>query len=450
MSRYVPNTPADQISMLESIGYKSIDDLFADIPDTVKIKDKLNLPDAISEMELAGYMRRLAGENKNIDDYICFLGAGAYDHYIPSVIHHITGRSEFYTAYTPYQPEISQGTLQTIFEYQTMICELTGMDVANASLYDGATALAEAAFMACGITRRDEVLVSDALHPEYREVLKTYSKFRNIKVNNLKFTEGRIDLDQLKSAVSKNTAAVIIQSPNFFGAIEAIDVIAQIAHDYKALLIVCVDPISLALLEPAGKLGADIVTGEGQALGNELSLGGPYLGFFATTQKYMRRMPGRIVGQTTDEYGRRGYVLTIQTREQHIRRDKATSNVCSNENLNALAAAVYMTVMGRQGLKEVAMQSLNKAHYAFNKIISIPGITPLFSAPFFKEFAVKLPISPEKLNKKLLSSGIIGGYSLAKDYPLLDNGWLIAVTEKRTKQEIDFMCQKVGEIINEG
>lgn len=445
MSRYISNTRSEQQEMLSQIGLKSPEDLFQDIPQSVRLNRELDLPPAVSEMELVKIIGAKAGKNINLDEYTCFLGAGAYDHFVPSVIDQIISRQEFYTAYTPYQPEISQGTLQSIFEYQTMICELTGMDVANASMYDGASALAEAGLMACQAGKRSEIIVANTVHPESREVINTYCNFRGATVREVGYINGQIDLKDLAEKITPETAAVVVQSPNFFGIIEPLKEIADIAHKNKSLFVVAADPISLALLKSPGELGADIVVGEGQPLGNPLNFGGPYLGFFATTEKLMRKMPGRLVGQTKDKFGKRGFVLTMQTREQHIRREKATSNICSNQALNALAATVYLTLMGKEGLKEVASLCLNKAHYAFNELVKTGNFTPLFTAPFFKEFAVKSKTAVEELNRNLMAEKIIGGYSLGKNYPELADGWLIAVTEKRTKEEIDLLVGKAGE-----
>lgn len=444
MGRYIPNTDQDRQEMLEKLGLHSIEQLYEDIPCQVRLKDDLDLPAALSEMELVRHMKDIAAKNKTVDEYICFLGAGAYDRYIPSVVKHVLARQEFYTAYTPYQPEISQGTLQAIFEYQTMMCELTGMDVANASMYDGASALAEAVCMACQATGREKALVARSVHPQSREVVYTYSRFRGIKVHEVGYDDGRVDAQELKRLISDDVAAVVVQNPNFFGVIEVLDEIAEVVHHFGGLLVVSVNPISLALLKSPGSCGADIVVGEGQSLGNPLNFGGPYLGFMATTQKLMRRMPGRIVGQTVDLSGNRAFVLTLQTREQHIRREKATSNICSNQALNALAATVYLSVLGREGLKEVALLSMRKAHYAFEKLISEAGCSSMFSAPFFDEFVVKVPVPVEELNRELLEHGIIGGYAVEKDYPELQGGWLVAVTEKRTKEEIDVLVREVG------
>ncbi|NSW91833.1 MAG: aminomethyl-transferring glycine dehydrogenase subunit GcvPA [Firmicutes bacterium] len=440
MSRYIPNTLEQHESILEDIKKESLDDLFKDIPESLKQKGRLNIPEAMSELELTKHMEGLATKNASTDEYICFLGAGAYDHYIPSVIKHMLMRGEFYTAYTPYQPEISQGTLQAIFEYQTMICELTGMDVSNASMYDGATAAAEAVLLACNLKRRKKALASKSLHPEFREVIKTYAAFNGIEIEEVEFKDGITDVNDLENKFTKDTAAFVVQNPNFFGAIEKMEDVSRITKVSGGLFIVVVDPVSLAVLKPPAEFDADIVIGEGQALGNPLSFGGPYLGFFAVTKDLMRRMPGRIVGQTTDVYGNRGFVLTMQTREQHIRREKATSNICTNQALNALAATIYLTIMGKKGLKEVANLCIQKSHYTLEKLIETGKFTPAFTAPFFKEFVVRIKdetFTIQELNKKLLKEKIIGGYELGKNYAALKDAWLIAVTEKRTKEEID-------------
>lgn len=445
MTRYIGNTTDDRQQMLNEIGYKDIDSLFRAVPDSVRLKEKLKIPEALSEMELIKKIKSLSDKNFNSDEYVCFMGVGAYDHYIPSAIDQLIMRQEFYTAYTPYQPEISQGTLQAIFEYQTMISELTGLPVANASMYDGATALAEASAMSCEATRRKEVLVASSVHPESRRTLNTYAKFRNITVKEISYENGQISLEELNTKINDNTAAVIIQNPNFFGIIEDVEKIAEITHKNKSLLVLSADPISLSILKSPGEMGADIAVGEGQPLGNSLNFGGPYLGFMAVTEKLMRKMPGRIVGQTTDKEGRRGFVLTLQTREQHIRREKATSNICSNQALNALQATMYLTFMGKEGLKKVAKLCLNKSHYAYSELIKTNKFKPLFTAPFFKEFAVISDKPVSDLNEKLLKSNIIGGYNIEIDYPELKNAYLLAVTEKRTKEEIDALVRKAGE-----
>jgi Glycine cleavage system protein P (pyridoxal-binding), N-terminal domain len=443
MACYISNTKEQQNAMLSDMGVDSMGCLFKDIPEKVRLNRALDIPSDMSEMELIRHMRDLSAKNYDLEDYTCFLGAGAYDHYIPSAIGQIVSRQEFYTAYTPYQPEISQGTLQAIFEFQSMICELTGMEVANASMYDGSTALAEAMFMSCSHTRRGEVLVAKTVHPESREVLKTYTRFKRLKAKEIGYENGRLDLCELEAQLNGDTAAVIVQSPNFFGIIEDLKKAAELAHRNKSLLIVSADPISLILLKSPGEAGADIVVGEGQALGNPLSFGGPYLGFLATTKQLMRRMPGRLVGETVDSDGKRGFVLTIQTREQHIRREKATSNICSNQALNALTATVYMTLLGKQGMKEVAELCLQKSHYLYQQLIGSGKFEPINTSPFFKEFAVRSKCPVDTINNELLKAKIIGGYSLEKDYPELQGGWLLAVTEKRTRQEMDGFVKKV-------
>ncbi len=437
MFPYIPVTDEDEKEMLNSIGLNSLDELFSDIPESIKLKKSLSLPEGLSELELSRYLDSLANKNLSTSELTCFLGAGAYDHYIPALIKHIVSKSEFYTAYTPYQAEISQGTLQCIFEYQSMICELTGLDAANASMYDGATACTEAALMAVDSTRKKKILVSKTVHPETRKVVETYTKFKDIELIEIDMEDGVTDLEKLKSAIDNKTAGVILQNPNFFGIIEDVKEVEKITHDNKALLIMSVDPISLGILKSPGELGADIAVGEGQSLGNNMSFGGPYVGFMATKAKLMRKMPGRIVGQTQDLDGKRGFVLTLQAREQHIRREKATSNICSNEALNALAAAIYLTTIGKKGIKEVAYQSTQKAHYAFNKVTNSGKFKPLFNKPFFKEFAVVSEKEPAIINDELLKNKILGGYSLGKNYASYKNALLFCVTEKRTAQEID-------------
>ncbi len=446
MHRYIPNTEADEKLMLESIGAKSIEDLFVDIPKELRLGRKLEIQDPLSEIELSGHMKNLSRTNKSTDDLVCFLGAGAYDHFIPSIVRHLAMRSEFYTAYTPYQPEISQGTLQAIFEYQTMICSLTGMEVTNASMYDGATACVEAAMMAVEAARRSSVIVSKTVHPEVRRVLKSYMKFRDVEVIEVDMADGVTDVEKLKALAAAGTAGVIVQNPNFFGIIEDLSEVEKITHENKAILIDYVDPISLGILKSPAESGADIAVGEGQSLGNNMSFGGPYLGFLATNSKLMRKMPGRIVGQSEDVDGKRAFVLTLQAREQHIRRYKATSNICSNQGLNALMAAVYMSTLGKQGLKEVAEQSTKKAHYAMKQLTKDGKFKLMFNKPFFKEFAIAGDVSVSKVNDELLKNNILGGFELSTEYPELKNGILLCVTEKRTKEQIDKLA-KVMEVI---
>jgi len=434
---YLPHTPEDRRDMLAVIGAKSVEELFCDIPAAVRLKRSLNLPAALSEPELVRHLEKMAGQNSPVSEMICFRGAGAYDHYIPSVVDPIISRSEFYTAYTQYQPEIAQGYLQALWEYQSLIAILTGMEMATSSLYDGGTALAEAAMMACNVAERKEVVVSLAIHPHYREVLATYGRDWGFQIVEVAATNGLTEIEQLKKIISPATAAVLIQTPNFFGSIEDLQELADVVHNVGALLVTSVNPISLGILEPPGAFGVDIVVGEGQPLGIPLSFGGPYLGFFATSEKLMRKTPGRIVGQTSDYEGTRGYVLTLQAREQHIRREKATSNICSNEALCSLAAAVYLCALGKKGLQDTASQCTQKAHYAFRKITAIKKFSPVFTSPFFHEFVVRCPIPVSEVNVRLAEKGMIGGLDLGRYYSELVGCMLICVTEKRTREEID-------------
>ena len=443
---YLPHTEEDRRAMLEAIGVKSVEELFADIPAEVRMKRPLNLPPALSEMELKSHIQELALLDRDFEESLYFLGAGAYDHYVPSVVKHLVGRSEFLTAYTQYQPEISQGYLQALWEYQSLICLLTGMDMAVTSLYDGSTAMAEAAMMACGITGRNEILISRTVHPHWRDVLETYARDRDVTIRTVDYLDGATSPEILASQVNEKTAAVICQSPNFFGCIEDLRQLAQNAQAGGALFIAAVNPISLGVLESPGVLGADIVVGEGQAMGLPVSFGGPYIGFLATRDKWLRRTPGRIVGQTVDHEGTRGFVLTIQAREQHIRRDKATSNICSNEALCSLAVAVYLSALGRQGIRQVAELCLQKAHFAQKTIVSVPGFQPVFSQPFFNEFVVRCPLPPSELNAELREAGMVAGLDLGKYYPELGGCMLTAVTEKRTRDEIELLAGMLKEV----
>jgi glycine dehydrogenase subunit 1 len=372
------------------------------------------------------------------DHTVSFVGGGMYDHFIPSAIRHLAGRSEFLTSYTPYQPEVSQGTLQGIYEFQSMICALTGLDVANASMYDGASATAEAMMMARAITGRNRVTLAGSLHPQYMETVRTYAHGPGIAVDVVACPDGGVDADALRKAVSDQTACAIIQHPNFFGNLEDMTALEPVVHGVGALLVMVVDPIALGLLKPPGAYGADIAVGEGQALGNAMSFGGPALGFFAVKEEYVRRLPGRIAGQTVDQQGRRGFVLTLQAREQHIRRDKATSNICTSQQLNALMATIYMALMGKQGLGRVAELCLQKSHYAAERIAAIPGYRLRFDRPFFKEFVVHTPGNPSAVIHELAKEGVLAGVSLRR-FPAFDleDGLLIAVTERRTRAQID-------------
>ncbi|MGG3305842.1 aminomethyl-transferring glycine dehydrogenase subunit GcvPA [Paenibacillus lautus] len=442
--RYLPMTDQDQADMLAVVGAEKIEDLFADIPQAVRYNGVLPMSKRLGEPELLKHMRRLSDRNADFDRYTSFLGAGLYDHHIPVVLNHVISRSEFYTAYTPYQPEISQGELQAIFEFQSYICELTGMKVANASMYDGSTALAEAAALASGATKRKKIVISRAVHPEAREIVLTSARGLDLDVVEVGIVNGVTDQDALAAAITDDTAAVLLQSPNFFGCIEDVKSIEPLVHEKKALLVLSVNPLSLGLLESPGVLGADIVVGDAQPLGIPASLGGPTCGFFAVSEPLMRRIPGRIVGQTVDQDGKRGFVLTLQAREQHIRREKATSNICSNQALLALCASVYMSTLGKAGMQEAALLNARKSHYAADRVANGSLSLP-FSSPFFNEFVVKLPegTNVKEVNSKLLGAGYIGGYDLGAAYPELQGCMLIAVTERRTKEEID---QFIGEL----
>ncbi len=434
---YSGNTPSQQKKMLEEIGLRSLDELFQSIPGGVKLKSSLNLPKQLSEIELVRELKGLADKNKSTSDYSLFLGGGYYDHFVPSALKHLIGRPEFYTAYTPYQAEASQGILQAIYEYQTFISLLTGMEVSNASLYDGATALAEAALMAVRINKRNTILAAQTLHPEYLAVLKTYLAGLDLTLRVIPHNEGKIDLKALKNYLNKDVSAVILPQPNFFGIFEEGETISSLTRKNGSLCIVSVDPISLGIISPPGEWGADIVVGEGQALGSGLNFGGPGLGFITCRMEFMRKIPGRLAGKTRDERGKTGYVLTLQTREQHIRREKATSNICSNHALSALAAAIYLSLLGKNGLRKIAELSLGKAHYLSEKIVEIPGYELKFKKLFFKEFVISSPHPVSKINRKLLENKIIGGLDLERFYPAFKNCMLLAVTEKRSKEEID-------------
>lgn len=441
--RYLPMTEQDQKEMLDVIGISSVDELFEDIPETVRFKGEYNIKPAKAESALLKELAALADKNANSSKYASFLGAGVYDHFKPIIVDHVISRSEFYTAYTPYQPEISQGELQAIFEFQTMICELTGMDLANSSMYDGGTALAEAANLAAGHTKRKKILVSEAVHPEYIDVVKMYAKGQNVSVVTVPTKDGVTDLSKLEELVDEETAAVLVQYPNFFGQIEDLAKVEVLTHDQKAMFVVSSNPLALGILTPPGKFGADITVGDAQVFGISEAFGGPHCGFFAVNSKLMRKVPGRLVGETTDEEGRRGYVLTLQAREQHIRRDKATSNICSNQALNALAASVAMTALGKKGVQEMAAQNITKTHYA-KQAFEREGFEVPYQGAFFNEIVVKVNGSVADANKVLLEKGIIGGFDLGRVNSDLKNHVLIAVTEQRTKEEIDALVQEMG------
>jgi glycine dehydrogenase subunit 1 len=444
--RYIPNSAQEREAMLREMGRQSIDELFRGIPEHLQLKRPLKLPQALSETETLSYFRHLAERNTTRltgERMVSFLGAGAYDHFIPTVIDTLISRSEFYTSYTPYQPEISQGTLQGIFEFQTMICELTGMDVSNASLYDGSTATAEAVLMAERVTNRSKVALAGNLHPEYRQVVDTYIRNAGIEELTMPFDEqtGTLKADAL-SDLGNDVAAVIVQSPNFFGGIEDLQKLSEATHKIGALFVVVVaEGLSLGLLQAPGKLGADIVCGEAQSFGIPMSFGGSYCGFFSVREKYQRQIPGRLVGEAVDGQGRKGYVLTLATREQHIRREKATSNICTNQGLYALMATIYLSTLGRRGVREVAEQNVQKAHYAAKEISAINGYTIRFTAPFFNEFVVSCPKPAEEVLNHLRSRMIIGGLDLSRFFPEMKNEVLVCLTETATKAEIDALVE---------
>ncbi|MCT2537540.1 aminomethyl-transferring glycine dehydrogenase subunit GcvPA [Aquibacillus koreensis] len=441
--RYLPMTESDKKEMMEKVGITSTEELFSDIPKKVRLNRDLALKKPTSEFQLMKELTQLASKNVNTKTHTSFLGAGVYDHYIPSIVDHVISRSEFYTAYTPYQPEISQGELQAIFEFQTMICELTGMDIANSSMYDGPTALAEATNLSAAQTKRKKVIVSKTVHPESRAVIHSYAKGQGIEVIEIDHKDGLTDLEQLREQLTDEIASVVIQYPNFFGQIEPLAKVQEMLADQKAMFVVSSNPLALGYLTPPGEFGVDIVVGDSQVFGIPAQFGGPHCGYFATTKKLMRKVPGRLVGQTVDEDGKRGFVLTLQAREQHIRRDKATSNICSNQALNALASSVAMSSLGKQGLKQMAWLNMQKTHYAKQKFEEA-GVSVVFSGPSFNEFVVDVKQSVSELNQALLSKGFIGGYDLELMDPTMSGYMLVAVTEIRSKDEIDAFVEEVG------
>jgi glycine dehydrogenase subunit 1 len=446
-SRYIANTPAEQREMLRTVGAQSIEDLLVKIPPKARLSRPLALPPALAEADLVRHLRELAAMNADADRFACFMGAGSYDHFVPSPINHLILRGEFFTAYTPYQPEASQGTLRTIYEYQTMIAELTGMDVANASIYDGASSLAEAALMAHAATERDEIVLARGVNPLYRRVVATYCDGPGIRLRDVPAPDGALDLEAARALVTKKTAALVVQSPNFYGVLEDVAAAAEIAHGAGALLIVVADPVNLGVLEAPGRLGADIVVGEGQGLGVPMSFGGPNLGVFAAKSALVRRLPGRLVGATVDRDGARGFVLTLQTREQHIRRARATSNICTNVALCALMATIYLSTLGKQGLQRVGELSAAKAHYAAEQLTKIPGVSLRFARPFFKEFALRLPKSPASVVTRLARRRILPGVPLKTYDRALADSLLVAVTEQRTREEIDAYAAALAEVL---
>jgi glycine dehydrogenase subunit 1 len=427
---YVANTDADRRAMMRKIGVGSIEELFEDIPEKLR-HAQFKLPSPLSELELKKRLNQLASLNASLDDYACFLGGGSYRHFIPSTVEHVISRSELYTAYTPYQAEVSQGTLQGTYEYQSLACQLTGMEVSNAGMYDGSTAAAEAAIMACMITKRGKVAVSTTVNPTYRDVIRTYVKGRNFSIETV----------ELDSSLSSDCACLVVQQPNFFGYLGEMESHVQKVHDIGALFIAIVDPISLGMFKAPGQYGADIAVADGQALGNPTSFGGPGLGVFTCRQEYLRQMPGRIVGKTVDVEGKPGYVMTLVTREQHIRRERATSNICTSEALMALAAAVYLATLGKSGLRHVAELCYHKAHYAAEEIAKLKGYSLVSSKPFFKEFVIRCPVAPSRINQALFNEGIIGGLDISH---IIDNAMLFCVTEMNTKQDMDKLVEILG------
>lgn len=443
---YIQNTESDQTEMLKQIGVDRLEDLFDSIPESLRSKKALDLPDGLTELEVRDRVAQLGARNQRFDGKPFFLGAGIYRHFIPSLVDQLAARSEFVTAYTPYQPELSQGALQIFFEYQTMICMLTGLGLSNASMYDGASALAEAALMAIDGKRKKEIVVSDAVHPEFRRVLHTYLRHLDAKIIEVPCTDGRTSPDALKQNLSSETAAVIVQNPNFFGLIENVKGAASLAHQNDALAIASVDPISLSILKSPGELGVDIATGEGQALGVPMSFGGPGFGFLACREERVRRIPGRVVGQTVDQAGKPAYVLTFQTREQHIRRERATSNICTNHALMAIRGVIYLTALGRTGFKKLGEIILAKAHKAAERIAEVPGFDLVHDAAFFKEFVVQCPQPAARINAALLEAGIVGGYDLGLVDPSMGKNMLFCVTETTTDAHVDLLIDALKTI----
>ncbi len=435
---YVLTTPDQRRAMLEQIGVGSVQDLFAAIPADLRLQRPLDVPPGLTELELTQHMQALAARDVGADRAVCFLGGGAYDHFVPAVVDAVAGRGEFYTAYTPYQAEASQGSLQAFFEFQTLLCELTGLDVANASLYEGASAVAEAVLMALAIhPKRHKVLLAESLHPDYRRTVTTYLANLDARLTTLPTPGGCLDPADLKKALDDETACVVVQHPNFFGCLEGVEALAAAAHERGALFVVSFDPISLGLLKRPGQYGADIAVAEGQSLGTPLAYGGPYLGILACREEFVRKMPGRLVGQTVDRNGKRCWVLTLQTREQHIRREKATSNICTNQGLLALQATVYLAALGPQGLRETAELCTRKAHYAAERLCAATGARLRFGLPYFKEFTLQATGDVPELLRRGLAAGYHAGLHLGRWYPELADCFSVAVTEKRTRAEID-------------
>jgi glycine dehydrogenase subunit 1 len=447
--RYLSLSDKDKKDMLASLGLSRTDDLFACIPESVRLGGNLDLPGPLAEIDLVRTFEAIGARNA-CSGCLSFLGGGAYEHFIPAVVDYLSSRGEFVSPYTPYQPEVSQGTLQAIFEFQTFVCQLTGLDIANASLYEGATAAAEAILMAHRLTGRPKVLIAGSLHPQYREVIRTYIRNLGVIAVNIPYgADGRVDPEALRAAIGDEVSAVVFQSPNYFGVIEDIRSLSAIAHDRKAVSVAVVaEALSLGLLEAPGNLGADIVTGEGQSLGIPLSFGGPYLGFMACRRDYIRQLPGRLAGQTTDVEGRRGFVLTLATREQHIRRERATSNICTNQALCALRATIFLACLGRKGLKEMAWQNAQKAAYALDVLTAVPGVRRKFGGPVFNEFVLEFPMPWAAVDAALQAKGAAGGIGLGGTYAGLENCALVCVTETKRKEDIDRLARAVWEAVS--
>jgi glycine dehydrogenase subunit 1 len=446
---FVLNTQEEKKQMLSFLGMNSINDLFEDINENIKQKELLKLPKPLSELELVQEMRRISDSNADMLGYACFLGGGAYNHFIPSVVDHMISRGEFYSSYTPYQAEMSQGMLQSIFEFQSMICELTEMDVANASMYDGASAMAEAAIMAAKYTKKKGIIISKTVHPEYRQVLQTYANAFGLKVFEVEIDNGLTDIKDMELKLNNSIACVILQSPNFFGLIENLENIEVLVNKNDCKLITSVlEPISLGILKPPGDFGADIVVGEAQAFGNAMNFGGPHLGFMATKHEFLKKIPGRLSGITVDKEGERGFILTLQTREQHIRRERATSNICTNQALNALAATVYLALIGKNGLIRIAEICAQRAHYACKKVCEQKGFELRFNAPFFNEFVISCSTAPKTINQALLKKKIIGGLELGRFYEEHKNCMMFCITEMNSKEAIDKLVDTLHEVIS--
>ncbi len=447
MTRYTSATPEDRAEMLAAIGVDSVDELFEQIPAELRLGRPLELPDGMSEAEVFERLAALAARNADAEEQVCFVGAGMYDHYVPAIVDAITQRSEFLTPYTPYQPEISQGGLQVMFEFQTAMSELTGLPVSNAGLYEGPSSVASAGYLAMAATKRSRFVVSRGLHPHSRETLETYAVGYGAEIVEVGLRDGETDPEALAAAVDGETAAVFLQNPNFLGAVERVEALGAAAKEHGALLVVAVDPMTLGILKPPGECGADVALGEGQPLGNRLDFGGPSFGFFCAAQEQIRRMPGRIAGETDDADGRRGFVLALQTREQHIRREKATHNICTAQALNALGAMVHLAWLGREGFRELGELLARRTAYARERLAAVDGVELLHEAPVVREFAIRLDAPVDPVLERCAERGIAAGYPLARDYPEHGDGLLVAITERRTKKQIDELAEALGAAI---